>query len=275
MHGVVDGIWQPIRGNLRAVRPLRAAVRRGRVMRTYLLAMRPGWRMPRTKFVIFAQGRTGSDLLASLLTSHPQVFCDGEILDTRVLLPMTFVKGRCAASTSDAYGYKLKIYHLTETQHMRDAGPFLAQMHAEAWRIIYLTRRNVLRQALSWFVAERRARYQHRVSDGPMQLERITVDCDAVLRRMEERLQYLSEEKQVLATLPHIRVVYEDHLLDRERHQATLDMIFGYLGLRSAPVRTDLIKITPPRLSDFVENYADVQRVVAMSGYARFLSDRG
>lgn len=274
-HNTVGEIWRPIRKRLRAVGPLRAAARRGREMRTYLLAVGAASRTPTRKFVIFAQGRTGSDLLASLLNSHPQIFCEGEILNTSVLLPMAFVKGRCAASTSDAYGYKLKIYHLTETQQMRDAGPFLAQMHAEGWRIIYLTRRNVLRQALSWFVAESRPRYQHRVSDGPIQMEKITVDCGALVRRMDERLHYLAGEKEVLATLPHTTVVYEDDLLDRERHQETLDVILGHLGLPSAPVSTDLVKITPPSLSDFVQNYADVERAVAMIGYARFLSDAG
>jgi LPS sulfotransferase NodH len=272
---LADGVWRPIKGRLRTVGPLRAGVRRGREVRTYLLAAKAAWRMPATRFVIFAQGRTGSDLLASLLNSHPQVFCDGEILDESVVLPLSFVKGRCGASTADAYGYKLKIYHLTETQRMADPGRFLAQMWAGGWKIIYLTRRNVFRQALSWFVAERRPRYQHRVSNGPLQLEPITVDCDALLRRMKERLDYLEEERRALAALPHATVVYEDDLLAAERHQATADRIFEYLELPPAEVRTDLVKITPARLSDFIQNHRDLERAVAMSGQARFLSESG
>lgn len=33
---------------------------------------------PKTKFVIFGQGRTGSTLLTSLLSSHPEITCEGE-----------------------------------------------------------------------------------------------------------------------------------------------------------------------------------------------------
>lgn len=32
------------------------------------------------RFVIFGEGRTGSDLLANLLNSHPRIVCDLELL---------------------------------------------------------------------------------------------------------------------------------------------------------------------------------------------------
>ena len=36
---------------------------------------------PEKKFIIFAQGRSGSTLLVSLMNCHKEIFCDGEILN--------------------------------------------------------------------------------------------------------------------------------------------------------------------------------------------------
>ena len=33
------------------------------------------------RFVLFGQGRTGSKLLVELLHSHPDIHCDGEVLN--------------------------------------------------------------------------------------------------------------------------------------------------------------------------------------------------
>jgi LPS sulfotransferase NodH len=272
--GRIHQVWPPVRSMLRRIGLLRAMRRRAAELRTYLRVVAAGSHMPATKFVIFAQGRTGSDLLASLLNAHPEVFCDGEILARKVLFPMALVNGRCAGTAEDVYGYKLKIYHITEGQQMYDPRRFVTRLHANGWRILYLRRRNILRQAISGFVAEERGAYQHRLTDGPLELAKISVDCDELLRRMDQRAQYFVQERKALEGLPHMIVVYEDHLLKAENHQETMDRVFDYLGVPFVTVRTDLVKITPERLSDFLDNYDEIARVVGNSEYARFLGDQ-
>lgn len=49
---------------------------------------------PPRKFVIFAQGRSGSTLLTSTLDSHPDIHCDDEIL----IVPRAFPPPLCRAS---------------------------------------------------------------------------------------------------------------------------------------------------------------------------------
>lgn len=112
--------------------------------------------LPGTKFVLFAQGRTGSDLLNSLINSHPAIYCDEEILNHKVLFPMTFVKGKYALSPRNVYGFKLKIYHVTDSQNIDNPKHFMSDLYQRGWKMIYLYRRNILRQVISGFVAQKK-----------------------------------------------------------------------------------------------------------------------
>lgn len=229
---------------------------------------------PVKKFVIFAQGRTGSTLLIDLLDSHPQIHCDGEILDTRRRFLLRFFleakSGRWRRKKT--YGFSVRIKHIVDNQKIRDAGSFLADLYRGGWNIIYLKRRNILRQTVSVFVVKYRNKWERFLSDPPERVA-IRIDCKEFLRRMKIRERSLKDEEKALAGLPHLALVYEDHLLKSEHHQLTLDGIFEWLGVPSAPVGTNLVKITPEKLSDFIENYDEFIKAVNDAGYARFLDE--
>jgi LPS sulfotransferase NodH len=99
-------------------------------------------------FVIFGQGRTGSTLLTSLLSSHPEIQCDGEILGEKVKDPFNQIAKCAAVSRKPVYGFKVKIYQLTDNQSMRP-DTFLQNMAAKSVKILFLSRRNHLRQVIS------------------------------------------------------------------------------------------------------------------------------
>ena len=71
---------------------------------------------PSTRFVIFAQGRTGSSLLRSLLNAHPEVRTEGEILGRPVIDPVRFVERHATVSSPPVFGFKVKIYQLSDIQ---------------------------------------------------------------------------------------------------------------------------------------------------------------
>jgi len=110
---------------------------------------------PTTRFVIFAQPRTGSTLLASLLKAHPRIRCDGEILGKRRLLPGPFVTARSILAEEDVYGFKVMIFQLWN-QRIYDVGAFMRHLYGDGWKILHMRRRNVLRQAISVAVARHR-----------------------------------------------------------------------------------------------------------------------
>ncbi|MGH2541828.1 MAG: hypothetical protein ACRDIB_03465, partial [Ardenticatenaceae bacterium] len=222
---------------------------------------------PEVKFVIFAQGRSGSTLLRTLLDSHPMIQCDSEILFFKMAFPGAFISSQAALSKRPMYGFKVKIYQLTQDQDIRDPKQFMLDLSTQGWQIIYLKRRNILRQAISSIVAEQRQAYQHRRSEGRLELGRVMVDGVDLLGRMEERKGYLAQEEQVLEGLPYFPLVYERALLTTDNWQTVLDQIFAYLELPSAPVTTPLVKITPHRLADLIENYGEVAQVLHEAGY--------
>lgn len=256
---------------LKKIKFLQMVYRRTREMSIYSRFIANKSSIPDKRFVLFAQGRTGSDLLCSLINSHQEIFCDEEILNQNVLFPLAFVKGNCVRSKKDVYGFKLKIYHLTGAQQIDNVKEFLWQLYDQGWKIIYLFRRNIFRQVISGFVARERKSYHYRVGDKPLNLEKIYIDCDELFREMRGRLTLLEKEKEVLKNLPHLTVNYEDHLLSAEMHQKTLDRIFSYLDVSSVSVKTDLLKITPDRLYDLIKNYKEVTQIIKNTEYSEFL----
>lgn len=228
---------------------------------------------PLTKFVIFAQGRTGSELLRDLLNSHPQIHCDSEILYFNVLFPKLVIKGLCALSKKDLYGFKVKIYQLTERQYIQNPKQFMTDLHKERWKIIYLKRYNILRQEISIQSGKTRKKWHYKSKDIVSKLDKIHINCAKLIEGMKRREMYLAKEKEVLENLPHIKVVYENDLLRAENHQKTLTKIFNYLNIPSTPVSTKFIKNNPNNLSDFIQNYQEVVQAISKTKYAKFVEN--
>ena len=239
----------------------------------YLSPLRPSRRRPiaegRVSFVIFAQGRTGSTLLASLLNSHEGVHCDNEILGWPVRFPDAWVKANRRRHPQSHYGFKVKPYELTVDQRL-DPGAWLRRMHDRGWKVINLSRKNVLRHALSNMVAEHIGGYTFRGVD-PGESAGVTVDVDMLLGAMSVRSEQREVELAALGGVPHVSVCYEDDLLRPERHQATLDRISDALGLPPAKARTEMRRITTDDLRTTIANYDEVVAAVGATRWAPLL----
>ncbi len=135
-------------------------------------------------------GRSGSNLLASLLRCHPDIDCEGEILSRRIIgytpWPHVWVQGRRALHHRPWYGFKLKIYHLTTDQGVRDPSGFLTTLVGEGWKIIHLRRRNLLRQSLSNLRLIRTGKAQHLRTDRRPE-EKMAVDVNWIVEQMRVR----------------------------------------------------------------------------------------
>lgn len=233
------------------------------------------WRRPpRTTFVIFGQDRSGSTLLTRLLCCHPEIRCDNEILTQRVLWPEVYVKARSMRHPGKVYGYKLRLHELVG-RHGVDPREFLHRHTQRGGKIIYLRRQNIVRQAISSLIAMETGLWRSdRRAYEILRRRKFHIDCDALLRNIRWREATLAQERAVLKEIPYLPVVYEQDLLDAGQHQTTLDRIFDYLGVARVPVSAGFImRVSPERLTDAIENVDDVVKVVKQSPYASFLSD--
>jgi LPS sulfotransferase NodH len=226
---------------------------------------------PEARFAILTSGRTGSELLVSLLGAHPQIACDGELLAIRRLAPRALLDSRAALAGlrgARAWGFKVMRSHLL-VQSARDPAEQLREMAAEGIRLIGLERRDVLQQAIS-FVRAAGGTYHHRRGDAgrfePVALDPATVIASMVV--LEEAARF---DRELLAGGDSLDLVYEDDLLEPARQQATVDRIAAWLGLAPRPVASDLVKLTPRATAELVSNYDELSAAVAATRFAHFL----
>lgn len=240
----------------------------------YASRLRPSRLRPvaagRISFVIFAQGRTGSTLLVDLMNSHDGVQCDGEIFGWPVRFPDAWLKAHRQRWPDLHYGFKVKPYQLSIDQGL-DPVAWVRRVHERGWKLIYLSRRNVLRHALSNMVAEQVGFTFRGVR--PADSAGITVDPEMLLGAMSVREEQREVEYAALAGVPHVSVCYEDDLLKPERHQATLDRLSDALGLPRARARAEVRRITSDDLRTTIANYDEVASAVGSTRWAPLLKE--
>ena len=220
-------------------------------------------------FLIFAQGRTGSELLVEILNSSPEVRCEGEILERRVAWPTAWAESRRRRERGRVYGFKVKPLQLLYNQRLPDMGRWLESMHGRGWRLVHLHRRNLLRQVLSNMAAEHHG--WHRRTSLPRSRGPLHVDPAVVTYWMDVRARWAAQERAALAELPHETVCYEDDLTSRHEQQATLDRLAGWLGVESRPVAVSLRPTNPGRLDRLIANYAEVRTALEKGPWGPYL----
>ena len=227
---------------------------------------------PDVKYVVFCEPRTGSRLLSDLLNCHPDVDCDGGLFDYHLpkwIGPKSYIERRHAGSRKRAYGFLLHPRQIL-MMPLFPADEFLSDLHAEGWRIVHLKRRNTLRRVLSWEKARRGGVWHAGVGERH-QDSKLHMSGEVLIRKV--KLAELAEQRDdlYLDGLPHLDIVYEDGLLDREAHQTTLDRIFDFLELPSAPVSATSVRTSSDSFREMVASYDELETAFIEAGYGRFL----
>jgi LPS sulfotransferase NodH len=225
--------------------------------------LRPSAHLP--QFVVLTSGRSGSELLRSLVGAHPLVYHDVEILDRDVLFPALWVASRRLRHRDRAWGFKVKVQDLTRFQRPAvDPGAFLADLAARGYAVVHLRRENVVLQSLSVLRARATGEY-HRAADEAVDARR-TIDCGELVRACGYQMDHLDREDEALAGIDHLTITYETDLDDPARHQATADRLFDHIGVDRVPVATDLTRTRPRSVADEIANLDEVRRALAGIG---------
>lgn len=234
------------------------------------------WAAPSRKFVIVTVGRTGSELLVDLLDSHPHITCRGELLGERPRFPQLYVKAQAATAGlrgAKAFGWKLLMAQFRDDPRLNRRRDYVSRLNGDGYRIILLERRNHLQQTISWHRAQTTS-YHHRNGERP-DFTPSLIDPEVLLywtRVNEEAAVFL---RRSVGELPHLKLAYEDDLLDPVVHQATVDGVCEYLGVETAPVSSRLLKVAPRRTEEMLANWVEVTELFTRSGAAHLLGDPG
>jgi LPS sulfotransferase NodH len=226
-------------------------------------------------FVLYAQPRTGSTLLGSLLDSHPRIAWGKEPLHPRrwrsprrkVVYPMVlrhqqwYLLAKAFRVRPQVYGCKLPWCRFDLL--LRAAG----QMNARGWKAIYLTRRDVFTQILSLLVARQSNRWQRR-QNQEFEPPKVFIPVEDMLAEVQLWMTQRKEMERKLEDIPHLELVYEDDLADPASWHETANRVFQFLGLPPAPVSTKFEKVWKQPYSEIVVNYTDLVAAVEESQYA-------
>ncbi len=218
------------------------------------------------RFVIFAQGRTGSTLLTSSLNSHPQIDCADEILDRPRGDPLTYVRNRARICRGAAFGFHVKCYQLSRIHGLDDWRGFLRELKDEGWQIVYLWRENVVRHVVSGFFAQASGRYHFRGSER--RPERFRIEPDRFRAWLRQRTELLAQERAALEAFDYIELRYERDLQDPEDRARALATLQQALGVAPQPLHSPLKRSVDRPLSTLIENYAELARALEGTSYA-------
>lgn len=223
-------------------------------------------------FVILCLGRTGSTHLGSLLGSHPDIHCFGELFTDRkgtldeafikspIDDPVEYVAQLTDPLTEQAVGFKLPL------NSIRAHPESVRLLEPDELRIIRLRRLNLLA-----LFASRRLLATTRVSRstrGDYGDTTVTLDpkqCLAVFRRSEEHDRYLDE---LADGKPVFEITYEDLAAGLR-----LDDLQRFLGVEPVTLESRFKRIRSRPLSETIENWPEVADALRGSPYERFLED--
>lgn len=183
--------------------------------------------MKNKKFVIITMPRSGSNLLVSMLSAHPEIFCDGEVFNRRQLpkkhsswyikivdiFPLWYLKKRIRKMISKGksiYGFKLLPLQWPKTLEIA-----VNILHKNDYQLIYLHRKDFIAQIISANVALQKDKWTVN-SEKEYTNEKIALDF-SLAEYTIDRLQGFDERiKKIKKQYHGLDLYYEDDLLNPE-----------------------------------------------------------
>lgn len=216
------------------------------------------------RFVLLADGRTGSTWLELLLDRHPDVVCEWEMLHGSLIdhslcfsekfpahldktvwrkysgfaaVGFRLLYEQCATPDSDRTSFRPEVFRYFATQ---------------ALFVVHLVRRNVLNKLLSRKLAQRFQIFGGR----PYPPTTLDISPDELRHEIERQARFLQAIAGQLDQQPTIAIYYEDLCANTTRH---LDVIFRFLGVRSVPVAVDFPKQRVRPQNEYIANYMELK----------------
>ncbi|MFI5046065.1 MAG: sulfotransferase [Acidimicrobiia bacterium] len=234
--------------------------------------------LPRpTPYCIVSRGRSGSNLLCSLLRSHPKVRDEQEAVGEWALAQEgSTVRRHLLERGSVAYvqdlfrrrrfesaaGFKVLYYQLepayAERRQVPDLPDVLEYLRSErAVRIIHLKRRNRLETLASLKIAN--AVHEHVLENGEGAANDVTIRLSS--RRCAEEFLRIGAWEDRYDEIFHghalLQLSYEDLVANMDHESLRVQ---EFLGVSSRPLYTGMRKQIRKPMAQVIENYAELKK---------------
>jgi LPS sulfotransferase NodH len=225
-----------------------------------------------TRFIVLSRSRTGSNMLISLLNSHPAIIAEGEILarlqgrDGSQVVTQAYAKQPLYVK---AKGFKVFYYHPLDSE----SDDLWEELTADdRIRVIHLKRRNILRTLVSRKIALMKDAWiatseaRMKVAGGKA-AEFTTSELEQGFRRTRD---WETAGDARFQGHPLLSVYYEDLIREPD---GTLAQVLDFLGLQYAPLATEMRMQNAERLTDLVTNYGELKAAFAGTEWQAFFED--
>lgn len=229
-------------------------------------------------FVITAVPRCGSFMLSTALDAHPEVRCCGETLSRwRRDLPLgrsaeEILRAQVYAAERGirAAGFKLQAADAREGL-LGDARGFLRRLEVQA---IHLVRRNLLRQLLSFEIAERTGVWILAEGERRPVPVAVALEPKSIRARLRDLERDYAQNSEDFVGCPSITVAYED-LAWGGAVGAGEEMarIFRFLSVEPSAVRPETRRQERRPLRTAIRNFDEVVRALSGTRWERFLAE--
>ncbi len=229
------------------------------------------------KFIVYGQSRSGSTLLIDLIDSHPEITCEGELLESDwgylpsnrlcslvKLYPYPFFNYRRRLAKTKVYGFKLFCFHLRNKQKA------IQRLSRTGWKIIYLKRNNLFEQTISNLIALE-TKHWHSKPGFVVPTYKVTIPLARLEHSLKTRERWCAFEEASLQGIDFLQIEYEGDLKGAHLHQQAADRVFSYLGLESTPVQSDFRKTDTRSYREILKNYDEILEYIRDTQYGHMV----
>lgn len=222
------------------------------------------------KFIVLTRSRSGSSLLMSLLSSHPNVKTYGEYfrrLDGRSYQIMINQVFSPKSKKIKAVGFKI-FYDQPYDEQNSELWDYLASL--SDLKILHLKRNNFLRIFVSrkiagitneWFVQQNRNKKEDVIlTINPQEL----YNSYNKYKNLQRQKISLFEEQEIM------EIIYEEMILDINSY---FYKITEFLNIPFIQPKSKRVKQNTRKLNDIIENYNELKNYFANSELAIFFDD--
>jgi len=223
--------------------------------------------------VIIANKRTGGTFLSWCLSNHPNIHCErGEILHPRHPMRAYMVGSNLEwiKMILSAQFYQVSMCKLVYDQALvPDIWNYLCEIQPH---IVWLRRENLLRQAVSLYLAKF-ARRIHSYADPPA--EKIQIETNALIATMAGLEEYNQTMEEALGAMEHVLPVTYAEITGTdnasEMNETAGRRVCAFLGVSYYPMRTALKRVNPFPLCETLSNWTEIETALKDTRFSAFL----
>jgi hypothetical protein len=244
---------------------------------------------PKPRFVIMAASRSGSNMLCTMLDSHPAILCHHELYNPKgvrlalALRGTDFTLGTVAQRDSDPEAFFEHIWQARpgfdcvgfKFTHRQNETIYRRLLDDRDLARIVLRRRNRVKTFASQKLSEALSEwevYSHR--ELTRERPKIVIDPDALLERVAFDDAYYAEVRAAMGAGGHdwIEVCYEDLFEPDVQRRVT-----AFLGVQppAGGLKVGSVKQNSSDLRDLIANFDELRRHFAGTAFEAELLDTG